>query len=118
MQQHHPEPVASSKPSKKDKVPTAEVSYRMFREGKDIMEIALARGLVPGTIQAHLCQYVETGQIDVLQVLDQHKLQDIMNAYQKGAVGAGQLKSALGHDFSYGEIRLALAHARAGEQSN
>jgi len=76
------------------------------------MEIAKDRGLVPGTIEGHLCQYVEKGELDVLQVMDQQKLQDIMQAYHQGSTSAGQLKSALGHGFTYGEIRLALAHAR------
>jgi hypothetical protein len=99
---------------KRGKTPTSEVSFSMFKEGNNIMEIAQARGLVPGTIEGHLCQYVEKGELDVLQIMDRQKLKDIMQAYHQGATSVRQLKSALGHVFTYGEVRLALAHAKSG----
>jgi hypothetical protein len=97
---------------KRGKTPTSEVSFSMFKEGNNIMEIAQARGLVPGTIEGHLCQYVEKGELDVLQIMDQQKLQEIMQAYHQGSTSAGKLKSVLGNGFTYSEIRLALAHAK------
>lgn len=104
-------------PQKRAKTPTSEVSFSMFKEGKNIMQIAQARGLVSGTIEGHLCQYVEMGELNVLQIMDQQKLQEIMQAYHQGSTSAGKLKSVLGNDFTYSEIRLALAHARRAERS-
>ena len=111
-QTHAPQPQKRGKTPKTPKTPTAEVSFSMFKEGKNIMEIAQARRLVAGTIEGHLRQYVEKDELDVLQVMDPKKLQDIMQAYHQGSTSTGKLKSVLGDGFSYSEIRLALAHAR------
>lgn len=110
-------PTHAPQPLKRSKTPTAEVTFSMFKEGKNIMEIAKARGLAPGTIEGHLCQYVEKGELDVLQVMDQQKLQEIMQAYHQGSTSSGKLKSVLGSGFTYGEIRLALAHAKNSVES-
>ncbi len=99
---------------KRGKTPTAEVTFSMFKEGKNIVEIAQDRGLAPGTIEGHLCQYVEKGELEVLLVMDQQKLQEIMQSYHQGSTSVNKLKSVLGYEFTYGEIRLALAHAKSG----
>jgi len=94
---------------KKDKTPTAEISFKLFREGKTIEEIAKERGFVKSTIEGHLCKYVENGDIDILKLLEKEKIDRILARYEKGIEGLGELKNDLGNDISYGEIKLALA---------
>jgi len=112
---HHSEryqssPSTEKKKAKKEKTPTSEISFNLFKEGKTIDEIAKERGFVRSTIEGHLCRYVESGEIDVLKVLEKEKLERILKRYEKGIEGLGELKSDLGDEISYGEIKLALAH--------
>ena len=101
-----------SKPTKKDKTPTAQISYNLYRQGKTIDQIANDRGLVKGTIQGHLCQFVENGELDVSELLSTMKLNSIIDAYHRGKTSSGELKDSLGDGYGYTEIKLALAHIR------
>lgn len=107
----------AKKPSRKDKTPTARISYDLYKQGKNIEEIAAERGLVASTIEGHLSAYVENGELDVLELMKQERLEKILEKYRKGLTGSGEIKGELGNDFSYSEIKLALAHARCHENS-
>lgn len=102
---------------KRDKTPTAKITYELYRQGKDIEEIAAERGLVSSTIEGHLCAYVANGQLEVTEFLKVEKLNKIMDKFHKGATGIGDLKGALNNDFSYSEIKLALAHIKCLENA-
>jgi hypothetical protein len=107
---------AEKKVARKDKTPTAQVSYELYREGKTLPEIAEARGLVVGTIEGHMAKYVESGELDVTELVPIKKLNIIMDYYAKGVTHSGDLKATLGNDYSYGEIKLAQAHVRNLEE--
>lgn len=97
---------------KENKTPTAKISYDLYRGGKGVSEIAKERGLVISTIEGHLARYVEQGELEVTELLSEEKLGKITQHYEKGVTGSGEIKSALGDEVSYSEIKLALAHAR------
>lgn len=97
----------------KDKTPTAEISFAMYKEGKTLQEIAEARGLVEGTIAGHMASYVERGELKVLDFLPQQKLDKILNKIKEGLTNSGEIKATLGDEVSYVEIKLALAHAKS-----
>ncbi len=109
---------ATKKVEKKDKTPTTQISYDLYRQGKSIAEIAEERGLVVGTIEGHMCKYVESGVLDVTDFVEIKKLNAIMDQYAKGITNSGELKAALGNDYSYGEIKLAQAHVRSLEEDS
>lgn len=107
-------PKSSGKPPKtkkeqKDKTPTAEISYKLFREGKNIAEIAEERGYVIGTIEGHLASYVEKGEIDVKELVKPDRLKKILEVAKKDLEGSAAIKAELPNDYGYGEIKLALA---------
>jgi hypothetical protein len=111
--------VSRKKPgSKKDKTPTAQISYELYRKGKTIPEIADERGFVTSTIEGHLAQYVEKGDLDVTELLSEKKLKKIMEKYEKGLINSSEIKSSLGDNFSYSEIKLGLAFARQLKAEN
>jgi ATP-dependent DNA helicase RecQ len=86
-------------------------SLLLFREGKSVEEIAVSRQLVAGTIQGHLAYYVKTGELEVYELIPRQKVQTILDAIDELKTTAiGALKSKLGDDFSYGEIRLVIAY--------
>ncbi|MEP5610786.1 MAG: helix-turn-helix domain-containing protein [Cyclobacteriaceae bacterium] len=107
---------AEKKVARKDKTPTAQISYDLYREGKTIPEIAETRGLVVSTIEGHMATYVENGLLDVTEIVESKKLNTIMDYYAKGVTHSGDLKATLGNDYSYGEIKLAQAHVRSLEE--
>lgn len=107
---------AAKKVPRKDKTPTAQISYDLYKSGKSIKEIAEERGLVISTIEGHMCKYVESGLLDVTEFVEIKKLNTIMEHYGKGVVHSGDLKATLGNDYSYGEIKLAQAHVRSLEE--
>jgi len=100
------------KVKKKDKTPTAEISFTLFKEGKTIEEIAETRSLVPSTIESHLCQYVETGDIDPYDIIDKQKLDNILSLITPETSGSGEIKAQLGDEYSWGEVKMALALRR------
>lgn len=98
------------KKSKSSKTPTAEISYKLFKQGKNIEEIAEERGFVPSTIEGHLCQYVKLGELEASEIMDEKKLQNILQLIEPEPQPLNDIKSKLGDEYSYGEIRIALAH--------
>lgn len=101
------------KVKKKDKTPTAEVSFGLFKEGKTIEEIAEARSLVPSTIESHLCSYVESGEIDPFEIVEKAKLDNILSLITPETTGSGEIKAQLGDEYSWGEVKMAISYYRA-----
>ena len=100
---------------KKDKTPTAEVSFALFKEGKNIEEIAEERQLVPGTIASHLAKYVATGEINAYDLVDKEKLDNILSLITPQTSGAGEIKAKLGDEYTWEEVRFALAHHKSNK---
>lgn len=95
----------------KKKKPTAEVSFELYQSGKSVEEIADERGLVPSTISGHLCQYIETGQVKAVDLLESEKLDQVCDVIKKTKSKlSSEIKAALSDDFSYADIKIAMAH--------
>ncbi len=107
-----------SKSVAKDKTPTSEISFEMYKEGKSIKVIAEERGLVEGTIESHLAQYVENGTLDIKDFLKPAKLKAILKCYDQGMTKSGEIKSALPDSYTWGEIKMGLAYATSNDQSD
>ena len=84
----------------------------MYNDGKQIEEIAKSRGLVRSTIESHLTKYIEAGELDVFQLVDKSKVEKVIKLFNEGNQRGGEIKYQLGDDYSYGEVRMAVAHAR------
>ncbi len=101
----------SRKPAgKKEKIPTREITYQLYKEKQGVEEIANKRNLVAGTIEGHLSHYVALGDIEVTKFLSAEKLDKILKVYDKIGSQHGALKISLGEKYSYGDIKFALAH--------
>lgn len=106
------------KDKKEEKVPTKEITYGLYKEGKSVEEIAELRGLTPGTIAGHLCAYVSSGDIKATELMDGDKMQNILTVIKTlDTTSSGEIKSKLGDEYEYGEIRIALAHHKSMEKS-
>lgn len=93
---------------KKNKEDTKKVSFRLFKEGMKVKEIAEFRELTTGTISNHLLHYVRTGDIKLQELVDQEKINYITAHLQKFSSLPQGIKEKLGEYTSYDEIRFVF----------
>ena len=82
----------------------------MYKEGKQIEEIAKERGLTRQTIEGHLAHYVSIGEININDLVSKEKFL-LIEPVAKTFSGTSltPLKEKLGHEITFGEIKLMLA---------
>lgn len=92
---------------------TKQTSFDMFNKGLTIALIAKKRGLVQSTIEGHLSFFVEKGELDINKLLSPEKQQAIEKELAVDHDNSlSEVKTALGDDYSYGEIRMMLAYQK------
>jgi len=95
---------------KKIKVDTKAESFRLYKEGKSIDDIAKERNLTAQTVETHLSHYVSTGDISIDELVSREKLVLIESAIKDFESGPlTPIKQRLGNAISFGEIRLVIA---------
>lgn len=101
-------PKAEADPQEGD---TRLISYRLYREGLRIEEIANRRSLKPTTIEGHLAHYIGTGTLAVTDFMSDEKIARIAAVLaETGADALGLAKQTLGDGYSHGEIKMVQAH--------
>ena len=100
---------------------TYRTTFDLFQDGKSMDEIAKERGLGLSTVEGHLARFVGSGEIALDELVPVEKIETIREAIlEHGGEGMiGPVKTALGDNFSYGEIRAVRAaiEATAAEKS-
>lgn len=102
--------VKEEKP-KKEKVDTKALTFKMFRDGKTLKEIAAERSLTVGTVENHLAHFVEQGELEIGEVVSsQHQkiIRGIVKTFNK-AYSLSEVKNLLPNDYTYAEIKLVIA---------
>jgi ATP-dependent DNA helicase RecQ len=90
---------------------TKQQSLELFRLGHSIEKIAEIRGLSPTTIEGHLAFYVQQGKLAVDRVMNTAKIPAIREVVEKmGGKVLTPIKESLGGGYSFGEIKLTIAH--------
>ncbi|WP_118973333.1 helix-turn-helix domain-containing protein [Taibaiella koreensis] len=106
-------PIEIKAEEKAAKAPVGEskrISLQLFQEGKSIEEIAALRGLVKGTIEGHLVEFILTGEVDVTVLISREKLALAIQQLQSNPEAtSGTLRERLGDQFSFAELRAAIA---------
>ncbi len=101
---------------KKEKTDTKKESFFLFTQGKTIPEIAIARKMANSTIEGHLAYYAAKGELDVTSIVSEKRIEEIVSAAKSlDTFLINPIKQSLGADYSYGEIKLALASYLARE---
>ncbi len=97
---------------KEVKISSKEQTYRLFKEGMSLQEIAAVRGYTISTLESHLTPYVASGEIDIDKLVSEEKQKVILKALEKfnKTEGLNPIKSKLPSDISFSEIRYVLAH--------
>ena len=95
---------------REDKKPTKQVTFELFKSGLSIKEIAKERSLTTGTIENHLANYITTGDIDVLELIELKRYKKIRNEIEDaGEVkGLTALKEKVDSDITYMELKMVL----------
>lgn len=98
------------KTEKKKKGDTQNESFQLFKEGKTIEEIAQLRGVTIGTVEGHLATFIAKGLLDAEEFVPADKIEVIVRtAKELDTFNTGPIKTALGAEYSFGEIRMAIA---------
>jgi DNA-binding CsgD family transcriptional regulator len=86
------------------------ISYRLYKEGLSIDQIAERRSLKPSTVAGHLTHYIAKGKLDVTEFIAAGKVERIGAALAElGLNELAPVKHALGDDCSYSEIAMVRA---------
>lgn len=102
-----------------EKVSSAKETFVLYQKNPDIEKIAEIRGLAISTIESHLIEFVKSGELKVEQVVEPEKIREISAIIEKtGASSSSFLKSALGENYSYNEIRAVVYSRQAANASD
>ena len=99
----------SERPSPARRDDTRTETFNLYRSGKNVTEIAELRSLSPITIEGHLSYFIQTGELDVLDLVSEHKIPAIKDAVESyGHERLAPLKEILGEAYTYGEIKAVI----------
>ena len=92
---------------------TVELSLGLFRAGMTVEQVAAERSLVPGTIYIHLAKAVESGKLEITDLMPEATLNELLDVIKQLPEGSGMtdvFKHSEGR-YPYGFIRVAIHHA-------
>nr|WP_295869715.1 helix-turn-helix domain-containing protein [uncultured Chitinophaga sp.] len=81
-------------------------TLELYLGGKNIPDIAVARQLAVSTVESHLAQCVEAGELDLFRFVPEATVKLIMSHIRElGATAAGPIKERVGPAVTFAEIR-------------
>jgi hypothetical protein len=95
---------------KGSRIDTKAETYKLYKEGIPVNDIAKTRNLTIQTIEGHLAYYVQRGEINIEELISQEKLlliEPVIKDFNGGSITF--IKEQLGNAISFGEIRLVIA---------
>ena len=99
-----------------EKTDTKLETLKLHRAGNDVETIARIRSLTVITIETHLAYYVTKGQLPVSNFVTAEKIDSITTVLKTlNTLQLGLIKSALGDEYTYSDIRFAVAGYLATE---
>lgn len=95
---------------------TQRESFDLYRAGLSISDIAKQRNLSPTTIESHLCTFIQSGEMNVNEMVVTEKMPTIKDAIESyGADRLSPLKEVLGDGYSYAEIKAVVSWMKREE---
>ncbi len=96
-------------PAKK-KGDTHAETFKLYKEGKRVDDIAKERNLAVSTIEGHLCKFIRRGDISINELVSREKFILIESALKDfDGTSTGPVKQKLPNDISFGEIKMVMA---------
>ena len=111
-------PEKKSKPSKAEKPKkedTRFVTYKLYKQGKNLKEIAKERDLHKRTVYGHLAHFVAKGMLPVTDFVSEGKCRTIRGVISETGTlhGLAAIKKACPEDITYEEIIMVIASMEA-----
>ncbi len=105
-----------SKPAKEKKEDTKVTTFKLYKQGMTVKEIAKERDLNQQTIVRHLAHYVAKGMIPVDEFVSDSKAEAIREAIDNVGTtkGLAAIKEACPPEITYQDIVLYIASAESG----
>ncbi|CAN5823436.1 helix-turn-helix domain-containing protein [soil metagenome] len=91
------------------KTDTKKASFDLYKAGKTIDEIVAERNLARVTVEGHLSYFIETGEVDINNLMSKEKQQLILQVFEKDSQQTIKDLKDLLPTISYGEIKLFVA---------
>lgn len=97
----------------KPKKSSQEISLELFQGGKSILEIAKEREMANSTIIGHLALFLESGELELNQLLSDEKAKLILDYLKKNPdSNMGDVKIALPADITYNDIKYVQSYLK------
>ena len=97
----------SAKPKKEKKKSTYEKTFELFQKGWSPAEIADQRNVTTETIFRHLGKLIQDEKIEVEEVLDAEKLNDLRGIFGDEIEGTlSEAKEKIGNKYSWAELKI------------
>lgn len=94
-----------------EKQSSKSVSLLLLKEGNSIEEIAEARNFAISTIQSHLSEYIQSGELDINGCLPKEKIELISDYFiETEDARFGPAREVLGDEITYGDLKMVYAH--------
>ena len=99
---------------KKEKTPSATISFNMFKSGKTMEEIAAERMVTLSTVEIHLAPFIGTGDLPVTKFVPHDQVQKIAGVFHDHPEKSlGEIKNIMGDAVTYPELRFVLQHLKS-----
>ena len=96
-------------PKKKTKRVVGEtytITFKLWKEGLNIKQIADKRSMALGTIESHFSKFIKQGTVEIEEVLDKDRIRKLQSfLHNKLELGSNEIKQQSPFDISYTEIR-------------
>jgi len=101
--------IFKEKKSKRKKEPSKNVSLKLFKSGKTVVEIAKERGLTEGTITEHLSSFIDSKEVKVTDLISESHYRELTKLIPTiNFENLSDLKHQIDEKYSYTELRLVL----------
>jgi hypothetical protein len=85
-------------------------TFKLYKEGKSVADIAMERSLAISTIEGHLCKFIRSGGISIHELVSREKFILIESELKDfDGTSTGPVKHKLPNDISFGEIKMVMA---------
>jgi len=99
------------KPEKTLKKKNWELTYELYNSGKTIAEIADIQKFTIQTIENHLIRFIETGEVNINELVDSETIKTITDYYKKKPESnLSEAKNSLTDKITYSQIKLVKAY--------
>lgn len=104
-----PDPLPADQPApKREKGASRQVSLALYKEGKNVQQIAAERQLTENTIVGHLIEFIPTGEVDIRFLVKPERLEQLLTVIRADpGARLSVIREKMGFDFTFSEIKAS-----------